>query len=342
MLSIFPIVLLFICLYRIHFNLKGFNSDYLLKDKTNSIKGIFILLIIISHSMSYMNNYEYNYNSFGNSLFFLCRRIGQLVVVMFLFYSGYGIGESYKKKGMSYVKSIPKHRVLGTLLNFDIAVSAFIILNLLLGLSLTTQRCFLSLTGWEDVGNSNWYIFVILSCYLATYIVLIFPIKRPLLQSSAMFALCFVCLIILSSYKQEYWYDTILCYPFGFLYSLQKEPIESFLKKYYWLIIVFLLTLFFILCLFREDALCLRFNAISILFAIIVVMITMKVSVDNNCLRWFGKNLFPVYIYMRLPMMFIEHKYPEMIALAPTMFIALSLLVTITIAYFYRYWQVKL
>lgn len=341
MLSIFPIVLLFICLYRINFNLKGFNSDYLLKDKTNSIKGIFILLVIINHSMSYMN-YEYNHNSIGNSLFFLCGCIGQLVVVMFLFYSGYGVGESYKKKGLSYIKSIPKHRFLGTLLNFDIAVSFFIILNLLLGLSLTTQRCLLSLVGWESVGNSNWYIFVILLCYLATFIVLILPIKHSLLQFVALFALCFVCLIILSYSKQEYWYDTILCYPVGFLYSLQKESIESFLKKYYWPIIALLLTLFFILIHFPEDSLCLRFNTISILFAIIVVMITMKVGVDNNCLRWFGKNLFPVYIYMRLPMMIFEHKYPEMIASAPTMFIALSLLVTVTITYVYHFWQVKL
>lgn len=341
MLSIFPFALLFICLYRIKFNLKGFNTDYLLKDKTNSIKGIFILLIIITHSMSYMYTYEYN-NCIGNSLFFSCGRIGQLVVVMFLFYSGYGVGESFKKKGKSYVKSIPKHRVLGTLLNFDIAVSVFIILNLLLGLSLTTQRCLLSLTGWEAVGNSNWYIFVILLCYLATYIVLILPIKSSLLRFVALFALCFMCLIILSCSKPGYWYDTILCYPIGFLYSLKKEPIESFLKRYYWLIIALSLTLFFILILFPEDALCLRFNMISILFAVIVIMITMKVGVDNNCLRWFGKNLFPVYIYMRLPMMFFEHKYPEMIASAPTMFVALSLLVTVAIAYFYHYWQVKL
>lgn len=341
MLSIFPIALLLICLYRINFNLKCFNTDYVLKDKTNSIKGVFILLVIITHSMSYMYSYEYN-NSIGNSLFFDCGCIGQLVVVMFLFYSGYGVGESYKKKGLSYIKSFPKHRVLVTLLNFDIAVSVFIILNLLLGLSLTTQRCLLSLVGWESVGNSNWYIFTILLCYLATYIVLILPIKRSILQFVALFALCFLCLIFLSSSKPGYWFNTILCYPVGFLYSFQKESIESFLKKYYWQIMALSVTLFFILVLFPEDALCLRFNAISILFAMIVVMVTMKVSVDNNCLRWFGKNLFPVYIYMRLPMMFFEHKYPEMIASAPTMFVALSLLVTVAIAYFYRYWQVKL
>ena len=44
LLSIFVL-----CLYRIRFNLKGFNDDYLSKDCTNSIKGIFILLIVISH-----------------------------------------------------------------------------------------------------------------------------------------------------------------------------------------------------------------------------------------------------------------------------------------------------
>ena len=43
--------------------------------------------------------------------------MGQLVVVMFLFYSGYGIGESYKKKGVNYVQQMPVHRILTTLLN---------------------------------------------------------------------------------------------------------------------------------------------------------------------------------------------------------------------------------
>lgn len=40
-----------LCLYRIEPQLSGFNGDYLSKGSTSSIKGIFILLIVISHSV---------------------------------------------------------------------------------------------------------------------------------------------------------------------------------------------------------------------------------------------------------------------------------------------------
>lgn len=136
-----------LCLYGIKINLHGFNDDYLSKDSTNSIKGIFILLIVISHSMQYIMRGEYAFDGIGDLVFqSFFTLLLQLVVVMFLFYSGYGVGESFKKKQMLYVQAMPRHRILGTLLNFDVAVIAFIILDLLLGITISTDQCLLSLT----------------------------------------------------------------------------------------------------------------------------------------------------------------------------------------------------
>lgn len=45
----------------------------------------------------------------------LIKSAGQLIVVMFLFYSGYGVMESVRSKGTAYIKSIPFKRVLSTL-----------------------------------------------------------------------------------------------------------------------------------------------------------------------------------------------------------------------------------
>lgn len=98
------------------------------------------------------------------------RLVRQLLVVMFLFYSGYGVTESIASKGKTYINAIPKKRILTTLLNFSVAVCVFIGLASALGKDLTVEQCLLSLIGWESVGNSNWYIFCILICYAATYI----------------------------------------------------------------------------------------------------------------------------------------------------------------------------
>ena len=54
-----------------------------------------------------------------------------------------------------------------------------------------------------------------------------------------------------------------------------------------------------------------------------------------------GEHLFPIYIYMRLPMIVLENKLPVMIDVWPALFIVISLVVTLVIAHFYRYWQIK-
>lgn len=132
------------------------NSAYIGKETTSTINGLFIWLVFISHFMSYLPS-SVN-NLVGNTL-------GQLVVVMFLFYSGYGCAAQYLSKGESYLRSFPTKRILTTLINFDIAVCAFVVVALLLGKSITMRQVLLSFVCWDSVGNSNWYIFVIILCY---------------------------------------------------------------------------------------------------------------------------------------------------------------------------------
>lgn len=342
LLSIFVL-----CLYRIQFNLKGFNDDYLSKGSTNSIKGIFILLIVISHALPYITRCGYAYSATGDSLLMtFFHLLSQLVVVMFLFYSGYGVGESFKSKGETYVQSMPRHRILGTLVNFDIAVIVFIVVGLLLGSSFTLRQCLLSLTGWDDVGNSNWYIFVILLCYLMHYIALCLPVSKPSYRVALLFALCAGCLLVLSFFKGNYWFSTILCYPLGFMYSTYKDSIEKHLKKAYWIYALAVVILFVLIFKLFHDCAADRFqigyNVVSMLFAILVVVLTLKVRISNQPLRWVGTHLFPIYIYMRLPMIFMENKMPALVGTYPALFILISLAVTLLIAWAYRFSEIRL
>ena len=92
------------------------NEDYIGIRTTSVINGLFIWLVFMSHFTQYLP--EYANNIIGTVM-------GQLVVVMFLFYSGYGIMESIKLKGVIYILNIPKKRFLGTLYKFIIAVNFF-------------------------------------------------------------------------------------------------------------------------------------------------------------------------------------------------------------------------
>lgn len=343
---LYYIVILFLCLIGISFSKEGYHKDYLSKENTNAIKGIFLLLIVISHSLPYLTQCGYHFNGFGDPyVLFIRKQLGQLVVVLFLFYSGYGICESWKKKGSGYVKSMPTHRILTTLLNFDVAVFLFALLCLILSIPFTTKQFFLSLIAWDSVGNSNWYIFCILICYLISYIVLRFS-PPPHDSKKASTALTFIILItvslLLSFYKEPRWYNTLWAYGAGFAFSNYKTCFEKMVQKNYCLYLGLFIVLFVILFLNKFEFRGIRYNLLSISFAFLIVILTMKFTINNTILGWVGKNLFPMYIYQRLPMIILQNRFECFTGIHPVLFVAISLFVTVGITFLYKYWRISL
>ena len=204
-------VLFFIILLSgIFLNKSNFFSDYIDRNQCDAIKGIFILLIFFSHISRHMVSSGFTSDSSADQLFlYISRHIGQWVVALFLFYSGYGVMESLKKKGESYLKGFPKKRILTTLLNFDVAVCCFFALNLVLGLSMSWEIVACSLIGWSSIGNSNWYIFVILICYTVFYVSSRLS-PNAKLGGVITTLLLLLTMIVLSQVKEYRFYNTIL------------------------------------------------------------------------------------------------------------------------------------
>ena len=77
--------------------LSSFHLDYMSISSTTAIKGIFAIIILLSHAQSFLSLGEgVPDRAFG----FVMRYLDQLMVAMYFFYSGYGILESSKfKKG---------------------------------------------------------------------------------------------------------------------------------------------------------------------------------------------------------------------------------------------------
>ena len=220
-------------LWGICFTKNGFYEDYIDKSQCNSIKGVFILVVFLKHIPLYIEESGYDMSKGLDALLSKANSsLGQLLVVMFLFYSGYGIMESIKKKGTKYIDSLPKRRISTILINFDIAVMAFIVLHLIMGKPLDIGNCLLALTGWTDVGNSNWYIFIILLCYLLSYISFKL-IRNHNAAFTAMAVLALISVMLLAELKQSWWYNTMLCYPAGMAYSLYKNKVEQIWKSHY-------------------------------------------------------------------------------------------------------------
>lgn len=306
---VFVLMFICVCCYKMKVpsqGLKSYHDDYLSIEKTNSIKGIFTLVVFFSHFSGYIE-----YSTLDNYATFPFRFIRQALVTMFLLYSGYGIMESIKKKGIVYVKTIPAARLGQVLFRFDIAILLFLIMDLCIGREITVSQFVWSLIGWKAIGNSNWYIFTILLLYLITYITFIIFKDRKEYKVS-----CFVLLGIIVIYciifhifqfqneKSYLYYMTILCYPLGMLYSIFKEDIENFLKKNnfnYFAVLAFVIVGTAVTRFYSHAAVIIEM-IYMLFFSLFILLITMKISFNNKILQWIGTHLFEIYILQRIPM----------------------------------------
>lgn len=335
------ILILLLALYGIKINKAGCFADYIEKEQCNAIKGIFIIVVFCRHIWPYMMKAGYTFSNIGDVLFlYVDGIIQQLLVVMFLFYSGYGVMQSIEKKGNVYVKSIPRKRFLATLLNFDVAVLVFLLLDILICRELEPPTIVLAFTGWTSLGNSNWYIFVMLVCYIATYIG--FVRNKGICGWIYMLGLIFIFFIILRLTKDCYWWNTLFVYPFGMLYSQYKKKIEGLVTKNWGICFTLCILVFVMLYNLPWGMRGLKHNIVSIVFAIMLIIMTMKVKIGNQILHWLGTNLFPLYIYQRIPMMALSVPNINLSKEQPTAYVIICMLMTLLIAGFYKYWRIKL
>ncbi len=259
--------------------------------------------------------------------------LGQLVVVMFLFYSGYGILESVKRRGTDYIKAFPVNRFLKTLLHLDLAVMLFFILNLAMGKAMTVEKVLLSLLGWKNLGNSNWFMFTILILYFAVYLAFMVFKKHRVAALVLTTVLTVVYMVIMRRVLDmaAYWYNTALCLPLGLWYSQYKDKISALVMKNN---ITYLLTVAITAAVFAFAHLNKRefwvYLVWTLSFTLLVVFITMKINLGNKALMWLGNHVFSVYMLQRIPMIIFENV--EVISSNRYIYFCLSFAITVLLA----------
>lgn len=295
------IILILLTLSSIRFLKDGecWNQDYISKDTANVIKGICIWLVFICHIAQYMMEIPY-LNLWDNLCFDVNGYLKQLLVVPFLFYSGYGVTLSIVKKGADYVDKIPQKRALSTLLNFDIAVLCFLIMNLILSLELNLRQVLYSFIGWDSIRNSNWYIFCIILCYLISWASYKFTKgNKSMLLAVWMGILLYTA--VMYFFKGHWWYDTIYAYGAGAVFAVYNKLIVEYIKHHYKYVLTVGI-LGFLIFYNAPNYFSISANISAIFLCILLVSCTLKVKLKSSLLEWSGKLLFPIYIYQRLPM----------------------------------------
>ncbi len=282
------------------------NNDFLSRDMTTTINGYFLTTVFMTHIIQYISAAQYH--PIDQWYLQVNRFLGQLIVAMFLFYSGYGVMESIKYKE-DYIKSFPRKRLLAFALDFWIAAIIYLFISCGTGHPPTLRYAIEAFFAWESLGNSNWYVFAIMYLYFATYFTFRFLPKKY--EKCSIFIVLFLSLcyiFFMERHKGGWWYDTILCYVAGMFFSATITQFRKFMatrKASYSFVLSLAFAGFVIAYLFKPHNVW-RFEVLSICFAILVVLITMKMKANNPIYSYIGKNLFPFYIYQRIPMILLK------------------------------------
>ncbi|MBQ2775633.1 MAG: acyltransferase family protein [Clostridia bacterium] len=292
----------FVFLYGAKFSKPGeFNRDYMSKETTGSINGIFVVVVFMSHISQYMSLNGPTDRAWTD----LKGYLGQLVVVTFLFYSGYGMMCSVFKKGTPYIKGLFKNRFLSLLLHFDIAILLYALVNLAIGREYTFKDFLIALTTWKGIGNETWYITAILSLYILMIISFLIFRKSKVLALCSMTALTvLLTFVFIKLGRPTYCYNTLILFPLGMWYAYFKNAIDKFVAKNN---IMYFLVLCIVLGMYVTGQ---KYKALGLpiywvwacAFMILIVLVSMKLKIGNTILESLGKHVFSIYILQRIPM----------------------------------------
>lgn len=312
-------------------------GDYMSINRTNAVKGIFLCMVFFSHIQGYTNFS----NTYLDEPYLLVRKItGQCIVTMFLFYSGYGIMESIKKKGNDYINQIPRRRFLRVILLFDSAIMLFWLYRYFMGTHYSIKKMLLVLIGWDGIGNSNWYIFCVLWLYIFTYIAFkVFHQYTKAVAGVAVLSVLYMAFLSISQHGSEYWwYDTILCYTYGMLFSLYRKPIEQNINEdtRTWTFYLALFMLGFFAAYLHKNENIIIYEIYIFCFVAMTVVFTMRYVIDSKLLQWIGENLFELYILQRIPMMALIQIFPGNMEGYRYLYVAACIICTFIIAIIFR------
>ena len=302
---IWILIIAVLCLWKASFCKSGITEYYISRDGTNAVRGIFILLILASHFIPYVSVLT---QPLDTCYLRIRTFLGQFVVTMFLFYSGYGVTLSFEEKGEQYKRTFLVKRVLHTLLIFDLSIPFYFTVQASLGNKYTLGEYFLSMLAWKNLGNSNWYIFVILVLYFISWVAAKVCNHRNALQNVFIHSVgIFVFTqLLMCANKESWWYNTLFCYPLGVVFYYLRKHVEQFLSKSGSYYLCFLITagVFFLIHKIWKFHL-FFYEMDALLFTILVILITMKLEIRNLFLRSAGKYLNELYLTHRIPMILL-------------------------------------
>lgn len=150
--------------------------DYLSNKTFLCLKGWFALCILVHHIQLFtkIGDGTYWMHILGN--------LGYWSVGMFIFMSGFGLYESYRTKGMSYINCFPRNRLLVYELYYLLFVGIYFVFDLIKGVPHSAIEYMQTLTYGSTIISFGWYLQLNLVLYIFFWLVFKFVKKHSFAQ----------------------------------------------------------------------------------------------------------------------------------------------------------------
>lgn len=198
--------------------------NYLSKENTSCMKGIFASIIFFVHVTQFHPIPMHPYINY------IIASLGYLSVSVFFFLSGYGLEESYKRKN-DYLNTFWKHRILPLYGTYLYVMAIYLLCLLALGRRFTAPELLKSVLLYSTIVNNGWFFFAIIVIYIIFYLTHRF-LKGTLSQTVGvgigLLLWCVACVCL----HFGYWlWISVFAFLAGILWQHHKSQIDEFVSQ---------------------------------------------------------------------------------------------------------------
>lgn len=278
------------------------NKALLTLEKTEVIKGIATLMIVLSHIIQYVGNKNIVCGG-GKLSITVIRSFGGIGVAIFFFLSGFGNFISLsnvKERKLIILKVLRKIlRLISTfIICFILVFSVKLIISSLVDIPIVFEKSIQSLFSLRMEGSTTWYLKVQILLYI--FMMFDFLFVNNKYRNVFLIFLTIAYVIFANNYGLlDFWWKTSFCFSMGAIIAKNRKIIEKFIEHKSLLTLIasfFLVVLSYIwLIKDRNYAIVVQLFSFSVL-SIGVCFICSLLNIKNKFLRIVGNNSYPVYL----------------------------------------------
>ena len=312
---IVPILFTLMLLYKIKFaGFTSYHEDYLSLEKTNAIKGILAIIIVLHHLAVSLEDRMW--------LAPFNKNAGWLTVAWFFFFSGFGLMYGLINK-KDYLKGFLLKRLPSIIIPLLTATVIYVPVKLLLGTKMDGIYLLEVLKFNEFFVDNSWYVFALIVLYVGFFFVFRYLVGNKTDNKKRMYIAITIFSIFVLLYEigclifngQFMWSASCITMALGTLWAYKQNQILNIIKKYYWLILIIsvigylggmaFMPIFNKVFGFYPPEFIAE-NIRCIFFVIIMTLITMKLSLANCITKYLGKISYEIYLIHGLYLLLLE------------------------------------